>query len=94
MQKLFGLLVIIGLVWFALSAYTGDGAGSVDLGSWLEPIGGAHEDGAYSIPDLSSDEDAPDDRRHHATNKPETIPHAMKRKVSEALQRSVDRVDP
>ena len=43
MQKMFGLLLIIVLIWFGLSAYTGDGRGGIDLGGWLDPIGGERD---------------------------------------------------
>ena len=73
MQKLFGLLVIIGLVWFALSVYTGDGRGSVDLGSWLEPIDSPYNSGGdepqFSQPNLSGDDSAPSSRRSHWNTK-------------------------
>ena len=88
MQKLFGLLVIIGLVWFALSVYTGDGSGSVDLGSWLEPIDSPYNSGGdepqFSQPKLSSDDYAPSPNA-------ETLPQSMKRRVSDSMQKGYDR---
>ena len=103
MQKLFGLLVIIGLIWFGLSVYTGDGRGGIDLGGWLEPIGGDDDTPRFSIPDLGGDHD---DRASDSSSsrgqragrpsisKPETLPQAMKRKVQGALQKSYDRAEP
>jgi len=86
MRKMFGLLVILVLIWFGLSAYTGDGRGGIDLGSWLDPIGGKRDAGSeepgFSEPKLASD---------HA--EAETVPQAMKRRVSEAYQKSYDRVE-
>ena len=107
MQKLFGLLVIIGLIWYGLSVYTGDGRGSIDLGSWLDPIGMDSDEPRYSIPDLSGDtDDSPssssssgtqrssdDSRSRRSVSKPETLPRIMKRKVTDAYQKSYDRVE-
>jgi hypothetical protein len=112
MQKLFGLLVIIGMVWFALSVYTGDGRGGVDMEGWLDPIGGADDAPQMSMPgrspssaDSSSGSSSRSTHRSSSNSraqrtgresitKSESIPQAMKRKVTDAFQKSYDRVDP
>ncbi|MBW2280852.1 MAG: hypothetical protein JRG82_08895 [Deltaproteobacteria bacterium] len=111
MQKLFGLLVIIGMVWYALSVYTGDGRGGVDMGGWLDPIGGADDGPQMSMPGRSPSSDdsssGSSSRSNHwnsssraqktgreSITKSESIPQAMKRKVTNAFQKSYDRVDP
>ncbi len=112
MQKMFGLLLIIVLIWFGLSAYTGDGRGGIDLGSWLDPIGGERdaegEKLGFSEPKLASDVDDDDtglsaQRRTRSQSrqnigrpiraKGETLPQSMKRRVSDAYQKSYDRVE-
>ena len=109
MQKMFGLLVIIVLIWFGLSAYTGDGRGGIDLGSWLDPIGGKRdaegEKLGFSEPRLASEVLADHDtgpstqgQRRQKTGRPsstkaETLPQAMRRRVTDAYQKSYDRVE-
>lgn len=113
MQKMFGLIVIIVLIWYGLSVYTGDGMGGVDLGSWLEPIGTEHDDGDVEVdermefgePELASDVlrdydpgSSENSQRRQKTGrqsitKAETIPQAMKRRVTDAYQKSYDRVE-
>ncbi len=92
MQKLFGLLVIVGLIWFGLSVYTGDGRGGIDLGSWLEPIGGDDDTGLSAQRSTQSQSRQNIGRPIRA--KGETLPQAMKRKVQGALQKSYDRAEP
>ena len=113
MQKMFGLFLIIALIWFGLSAYTGDGRGGIDLGSWLDPIGGERdvegETLEFSEPELASDvlndyDPSGNDRWSNrsqrrqktgrvAPTKAETLPQVMKRRVSDAYQKSYDRVE-
>ena len=106
MQKMFGLLLIIVLIWFGLSAYTGDGRGGIDLGSWLDPIGGERDAGGeklgFSEPMLASEVRDDDDtgrstQRRQKTGRPsssaETLPQSMRRRVTESYQKSYDRVD-
>jgi len=102
MQKLFGLLVIIGLIWFGLSVYTGDGRGGIDLDGWLDPIGGADDSVQMSMPrrsasaEESSSASSSRSQRsgRESITKSESLPQAMKRKVTNAFQKSHDRVDP
>ncbi len=106
MQKMFGLLLIVALVWFALSAYTGDGRGGIDLGSWLDPIGGERDASGeklgFSEPTLASDVIDKDDtgrstQRRQKTGRPsrsaETLPQSMRRRVTDSYQKGYDRVD-
>jgi hypothetical protein len=94
MQKMFGLILIIALIWFGLSAYTGDGMGGIDLGSWTDPIGGERdaegEKLGYTEPESWESERGTATGRV-APTKAESVPQAMKRKVMNAYDQAYDR---